>query len=609
MTLDFKICKDDLRYTKRQNVTLLPCLNLPHSGTSAYGFIGAYEDKTPIPESLRLTMGWQLHLFSPYQEADDYIDETVIYAGMPNSGYGHFLLDAMARLWYAKDHPDIPILWDWPALPSLAAPILELVGIKNKHLFLDRPTRFKEVIFPFPGCAIGDFFLKGQEGFLGVFNGSEPISGKKIYLSRKNIKNGPVLNEEAIEGLVKSYGFQVYYPEQHTILEQLEEIATSSIVLGVEGSALHSVVLLKTPIHTRFYALARHRRGGGVFEHIRLQKDIQYTTLNLLREDKHLAANSEVDINIELLERVLSETKGLEEEMPLGEYTVSVKAPQVDYLEVINKFKVSLTEAELTAYGVLQSLFKKGESSIVSQLAPLFQAVRVSDERDTIVNNIPSFTQWRNFVEESLSSSGARKPKEFIDVYSEILYGRNIGAMLEIGVYQGNSIRFFRNLLGDTAKIFAVDIKKECADLVDKGADAIFIGSQVDEKFMLDICQNHGPFDLIIDDGSHQSAHMLKTLDVMFPHLKPGGLYVIEDMHTTYWDHYGGKLKGNGTFMEVTKERLDKLFLRYMVPRYREEYGYHTLNPGDLPAEDAISPLLDSIRVYRAGIAVFKKIT
>src|SRR5690606_32935288 len=114
--------------------------------------------------------------------------------------------------------------------------------------------------------------------------------------------------------------------------------------------------------------------------------------------------------------------------------------------------------------------------------------------------------------------------------------------------------------------------------------------------FILDICHRHGPFDLVIDDGSHKNAHMLKSLEMIFPHLKPGGLYVVEDIHTSYWDSYGGKLRGGGTFMEVTKERLDKLFLRYMAPRYRND-GRHMLNPNDLPAEDAISALLDSIRV------------
>lgn len=259
----YETYKGDLRYSRRYNVTLLPHLSIPHSGTSAYGFVGAYEDQTPIPESIRLTMGWQLHLMAPFQEAVEYVEEAVIYAGMPNSGYGHFLLDAMARLWYAKDHPEIPIIWDETALPALAAPIFDLVGIRNRHLFLDRPMRFREVIFPVPGVAIGDYFLKGHADFLGAFNGGDPIPGKKLYLSRRNMKSGIVVAEEVIEDLVRSHGFQVYYPEQHTVAEQLEEISKSSIVLGVEGSAFHSVVLLKTPIRTRFFALARHRRGGG----------------------------------------------------------------------------------------------------------------------------------------------------------------------------------------------------------------------------------------------------------------------------------------------------------------------------------------------------------
>lgn len=372
----YPIYKDDLRYSRRCNVTLLPRLSIPRSGNSAYGFVGAYEDQAPIPESLRLTMGWQLDLVPPFQAAFEFVDEAVIYAGMPHTGFGHFLLDAMARLWYAKDHPEIPIVWDATALPALASPIFDLVGIRNRHLFLDRPMRFREVIFPFPGVAIGDYFLKGHADFLGSVSASGPISGKKLYLSRRNIKSGVVVAEEVIEDLVKSYGFQVYYPEQHTVSEQLKEISSSSIVLGVEGSALHSVVLLKPPIHTRFFALARHRLGGGVFEHIRLQKDIRYTTLNLLQENKPLSAASEVDLDIDLLRRLLFETEGLDKEDPLGKYVTSPETTQRNYLDAINKFKLYLTATETADYEALRLALKRRESEVAKRIASKFLRVK-----------------------------------------------------------------------------------------------------------------------------------------------------------------------------------------------------------------------------------------
>jgi hypothetical protein len=49
------------------------------------------------------------------------------------------------------------------------------------------------------------------------------------------------------------------------------------------------------------------------------------------------------------------------------------------------------------------------------------------------------------------------------------------------------------------------------------------------------LCADEGPFDVIIDDGSHLSQHQLFSFDHLFNALKDGGIYVIEDVHTSYW--------------------------------------------------------------------------
>lgn len=355
----FNIYKDDLLYTKRNNVILLPYQSIPcRTGNLAYAFTGAYENEKPIPESCRLTMGCQLFLFSPYQKEAAFIDDVAIYGGVPNLGYGHFLLEAMSRLWYAKDHPDIPIVWNKNKLPSFAFSLFKIIGIRNKHLFLEKPTRFKEVIFPFPGVSIGNYFLSGHEKFLGVYPGKSVIPGKKLYLSRKNIKGRNLIDEEAIEKLLGHYGFTIYYPEQHPITEQLDEISSSEVVLGVEGSAMHSVVLLKKPLHTRFYAIGRHRMGGGIFEHIRTCKDMQYTTFNIPLEDERITAKSEFNIDIKKLKYILSETDGLskQETSSINNYIAKPDSPQISFLDALDKFQVTLTETEASNLHILHLL-------------------------------------------------------------------------------------------------------------------------------------------------------------------------------------------------------------------------------------------------------------
>jgi hypothetical protein len=96
----------------------------------------------------------------------------------------------------------------------------------------------------------------------------------------------------------------------------------------------------------------------------------------------------------------------------------------------------------------------------------------------------------------------------------------------------------------------------------------------------------HGPFDLIIDDGSHASHHQQVSLAALFPHLAPGGLYIIEDLH-----FQPAELEVSG----ITRTRE---FLRHMLrpgemlklPLSQAEYGYLLANVAAVNFFDSLSP-------------------
>ncbi|MEU4804600.1 class I SAM-dependent methyltransferase [Actinosynnema sp. NPDC023587] len=87
-------------------------------------------------------------------------------------------------------------------------------------------------------------------------------------------------------------------------------------------------------------------------------------------------------------------------------------------------------------------------------------------------------------------------------------------------------------------------------------------GDQGDRAVLADLAERVGPFDVVIDDGSHVNSHVLTSFEALFPHVRDGGLYVIEDFHTTYWPGFGGAVPGPdaaGTVMGRLKELLDGL--------------------------------------------------
>ncbi|MGK5691803.1 hypothetical protein ACSNOJ_02640 [Streptomyces sp. URMC 128] len=86
-------------------------------------------------------------------------------------------------------------------------------------------------------------------------------------------------------------------------------------------------------------------------------------------------------------------------------------------------------------------------------------------------------------------------------------------------------------------------------------------GDQGDAAFLTGIAKEHGPFDVVIDDGSHFSQDVRASFAALFPHVRHGGLYVIEDTQSSYWPGWGGStdLNASATSMGFVKTLLDGL--------------------------------------------------
>jgi hypothetical protein len=87
----------------------------------------------------------------------------------------------------------------------------------------------------------------------------------------------------------------------------------------------------------------------------------------------------------------------------------------------------------------------------------------------------------------------------------------------------------------------------------------IRIGSQSDMSFLGDVIAEFGTPDVVLDVGSHRMTDVVETFRFLYPRTSPNGVYMVEDLHTAYWDEFGGGLKREGTFIEVSKGLIDEL--------------------------------------------------
>lgn len=141
--------------------------------------------------------------------------------------------------------------------------------------------------------------------------------------------------------------------------------------------------------------------------------------------------------------------------------------------------------------------------------------------------------------------------------------------VLEVGVFHGGSLQMWHHYFGKGARIIGVDIDPRTRQFEDDNT-TILIGDQADPGFLGDIRKRFPHIDIIIDDGGHTMTQQVTTLGELYPHLQPRGVYICEDLHTSYMPSYGGGLRGSGTFIEFTKHLIDALHGWYYVPEGEE---------------------------------------
>lgn len=129
--------------------------------------------------------------------------------------------------------------------------------------------------------------------------------------------------------------------------------------------------------------------------------------------------------------------------------------------------------------------------------------------------------------------------------------------IMEIGVQEGKSLKTWKDYFY-RSKILGIDIDPSC---IKHTEDRIIveIGSQTDEGFLKGMKLLYGPFDMILDDGSHINSDVIFSFEHLFGAVKPGGVYVIEDACTSYWESYGGGRYLKGSIMEYFKGLTDEV--------------------------------------------------
>ena len=159
-------------------------------------------------------------------------------------------------------------------------------------------------------------------------------------------------------------------------------------------------------------------------------------------------------------------------------------------------------------------------------------------------------------AEAFASVAGWQKIESYFEVYDRYfapLRGRPV-KLLEIGVDRGGSIAGWKKYFGEAELDYTgLDINSDCSRFARAGVK-IVIGDQMDRALLAELARA-GPYDIVIDDGGHVTGQQIVSFEQLFPALRDGGLYVIEDTHTSFWPSYHsnftiGSNKVRGGFLD-----------------------------------------------------------
>lgn len=194
-----------------------------------------------------------------------------------------------------------------------------------------------------------------------------------------------------------------------------------------------------------------------------------------------------------------------------------------------------------------------------------------------------------SFAASHTDKLGRHGYHRFYDQFLQPLYGKPV-RMVEIGVQSGFSLGAWQTMFDSVqSTIFGVGWPKidEVKSKLDDNVRILF-RDQSNCTHLTELVDIIGaPLDLVIDDGSHEPGHQLKTLVKLFPLLSPGGFYVLEDIECSYWDRPGSSIYGYnltnvgvgkpGSIISAMKLLVEVINQRYAVRSYNRQF--HIIDP------------------------------
>lgn len=246
------VCRETLTTWRGSNAVILPLRKVDGDALlfgrgGVVDETGVYVDLSAIPNRVQGAY--------PF-ENPEYRDEKVVCCGYLVKHWGHFLVEAVARLWYfleGDDSIDKYVFFldegEQREIRGNYREFLELLGIWDKLEFINRPTAYREVVVPELAFRCRHYY---SPKFLAVFDtiadhvqadpSWHPL--EKIYYSRSQLLKGSSyeFGFEVLDDFYEKNGYAILYPEQVPLSQMIFYIRHASVIATLSGSLPHNTL-------------------------------------------------------------------------------------------------------------------------------------------------------------------------------------------------------------------------------------------------------------------------------------------------------------------------------------------------------------------------------
>ena len=255
-SIPLAMSKRSLECNVYENVTLLPSKIEPESSNfwSKGGVIdqfGGYIENSAMRAEGSMIKDRMNGSYAYDQKNIDRCDfDEAIYFGLFINHYGHFLVEVVSRLWIEIKNPTkLPIVYtslDGKPIKKHYLDFFELLGIDSSRLILiNTPTKIKKIHIPEVSVVVGAYYTSAYKEIFDVVRSKVvPKSFEKVYFSRTKFNKAikTEFGEKDIEKFMMDNGFNIFYPEKLTLVEQISIIKGCKIFSGLLCTIPHCLL-------------------------------------------------------------------------------------------------------------------------------------------------------------------------------------------------------------------------------------------------------------------------------------------------------------------------------------------------------------------------------